>query len=128
MGSTIALCVNRIVPYLFEAAEKLIEAAMNHEDTKHLAADLKTGVRLVNKINGEVDEVLVCRECAGEPCTVTGLNKTLFEAAKATAKLLLSMEICKRDMKLLTELANVPSNLTRAGEKIYGWERRFTGW
>ena len=74
---------------------------MKHEDTKYLAADLKTGVRLVNKINVEVDEALVCRECAGEPCTVTGLNKTLFEAAKATQKLLVSKETAKKAMTLL---------------------------
>ena len=74
---------------------------MNHEDTKHMAADVKTGVRLVNQINCEVDEVLACRECAGEPCTVMGLNKTLFEAAKATQKLLVSKETATRAMKLL---------------------------
>ena len=74
---------------------------MNHEDTKHLAADVKSGVRLISKINCEVDEVLVCRECAGEPCTVMGLHKTLFEAAKATQKLLVSKETAKRAMKLI---------------------------
>ena len=85
-----------------EAAQKLIEAAMKHETTKHLAADLKTGVRPVNKINVEVDEALACRECAGEPCTVMGVNKTLFEAAKATQKLLVSKETAKRAIKLIS--------------------------
>ena len=74
---------------------------MKHEDTKYLAADLKTGVRLINKISVEVDEALVCRECAGKPCTVMGLNQTLFAAAKATQKLLVTKETAKRAMRLI---------------------------
>ena len=74
---------------------------MNHEDTKHLVCHVETGVRLINEINVKVDEALVCRECGGEPCTVMGLNKTLFEAAKATQKLLVSKETAKRAMKLI---------------------------
>ena len=74
---------------------------MKHETTKHLAADLNKGVREVNQIGIEVDEALVCRECAGEPCTVMGMNKTLVEAAKAIQKLLVTKETAKRAMKLI---------------------------
>ena len=74
---------------------------MKHETTQHFAAELKTGVRDVNQISIEVDEILVCRECAGKPCTVMGLNQTLFAAAKATQKLLVTKETAKRAMKLI---------------------------
>ena len=84
-----------------KAAQKIIDTAMQHEETKYLAPDLKTNVKLVNKTGHEVDDVLMCRECNGEPCTVLGLNKTLFEAAKATQKLIVSKETAKRAMKLL---------------------------
>ena len=84
-----------------KAAQKLIDAAMQHEETKYLAPDLKTNVKLINKTGYEVDEVLMCRECRGEPCTVLGLNDTLFEAAKATQKLMVSKETAKKAMKLL---------------------------
>ena len=90
--------------FLFEAAQKLIEAAMKHEETKHLAADLIAGVLLVHKVGVEVDEALVCRECAGKPCTVMGLIKTLFAAAKATQKLLVTKETAKRALRFAAGL------------------------
>ena len=84
-----------------KAAQKLIGAAMQHEETKPYAADLRTNVKLVNKVGIEVDEVLMCRECNGEPCTEVSLNNTLFQAAKATPKLLVSKETAKKAMTLL---------------------------
>ena len=64
---------------------------MKHETTQHFAAELKAGVRYVTQIGIViVDEILVCRECAGKPCTVMGLNQTLFAAAKATQKLMVT--------------------------------------
>ena len=84
-----------------KAAQKLIDAAMQHEETKSYAADLKTNVKLINKVGIEVDEVLMCRECNGEPCTEVSLNNTLFQAARATQKLMVSKETAKKAMKLL---------------------------
>ena len=93
---------------------------MKRETTQHFAAELKAGVRDVTQIGiAIVDEILVCRECAGKPCTAMGLNQTLFAAAKATQKLLVTKETAKRALRLAAGLRHNGEN----GRQMRGFGR-----
>ena len=75
---------------------------MKHEATKELAVNLRKLVRDVINWDVSVEEALVCREGHdGAPCTMLGLNKILFEAAKSTQALLVARENAKTSLRRL---------------------------
>ena len=91
-----------IVTCVFEAAQKSIGDALKHEATKELAINLRKLVRDVTNWDVNVEEAFVCREGHdGAPYSILGLNKVLFEAAKATQALLVARENAKDWIKRL---------------------------
>ena len=92
---------------MLEVAQKIIGDVMKHEATKELAINLRKLVRDGINWDVNVEEALVCREGHdGAPCSILGLNKVLFEAARSAQALLVARENAKTSMKRLIPDAN----------------------
>ena len=79
-----------------EASQKITEKFFGNSELKESCLEVKKLVRETLKQEMEIEEALANKTNPDEsPLTVTRLNELLFEAAKATNKLMVAKETAK---------------------------------